>query len=585
MTTQSLIARRGLLHRAYADKLQRACMSILIAAIASACTRSLPAPSPLPKQETAIASSAPATTPTSAARPLDLQPLGVYPETVVYDSRKHQLLFGSMRNGGVFALTATGQSTQLVNDVRLRSVLGIAIDQLHHRLLVLTSDLGVSVRTVTAEQRKFAAVGIYDLHSGRPIDFVNLSNLKPENPHLANGIAVDSMGNAYISDSFSPIIYRVDMGGHPEIMVEDERFIGNGINLNGVVVHPDGYLIVAHKSKGVLFKIPLHSPHQVSEIDIAATLPGADGLLLTDSRSLVLVANEVDTDKTNAAFVLSSKDDWKTAQIDKREPLGDVYPTTAVVVDEQIYVLHSQLKRLLAGAANADEQAQQQATLTPIGVNAGMSTADARLPSAFVYGELQLPYTKVPWPELSKRFTNQRGLRSITWLASVDQGSIGGLYEFERMDDAQLFVTRDFPAWARDLGVAQTTRMFDGKLTADASRAMNSVYYGGRLSTPPGAFVYTEVQMSVTFEHVPWQVRNPLIRANPGFLAKTWLSGLDTHTVGGLYAFDTVEHATRFATTFFADSAAKQGKAYTTRVFDAQVTAAPNQASDSPFFR
>jgi len=90
---------------------------------------------------------------------------------------------------------------------------------------------------------------------------------------------------------------------------------------------------------------------------------------------------------------------------------------------------------------------------------------------------------------------------------------------------------------------------------------------------PAGAFVYTELQISVPFDKAPWRERNPLIRAQPGFINKTWLSGVATQSLGGFYAFDTIEHAQAFVTENVTNTARKLRAAQMSRVFDAAVTA------------
>lgn len=52
------------------------------------------------------------------------------------------------------------------------------------------------------------------------------------------------------------------------------------------------------------------------------------------------------------------------------------------------------------------------------------------------------------------------------------------------------------------------------------------------------AFVYTEVQISVPFDQAPWRALNPVLAAQPGFRNKTWLSGVQNKSVGGIYEFD-----------------------------------------------
>lgn len=205
---------------------------------------------------------------------------------------------------------------------------------------------------------------------------------------------------------------------------------------------------------------------------------------------------------------------------------------------------------------------------------------------AFVYTELQtsLPFGQVPWRELNPGIAAQPGFRNKTWLSGLAVQSVGGFYEFDSIENAKTFVTGYFPDEARKFGVAQTTRVFDGDGVEEASRYLNSVHFGGEVSQTPGAFVYTEAQISANFADAPWRAMNPILKAQPGLLHKTWLSGVNTHSVGGFYAFDTIENATRFVTDYFPTETASLDVAYTTRLFDAAPVAEASRALRSQFF-
>lgn len=204
---------------------------------------------------------------------------------------------------------------------------------------------------------------------------------------------------------------------------------------------------------------------------------------------------------------------------------------------------------------------------------------------AFVYTELQnaLPFDQAPWRQLNPVILEQPGFRNKTWLWGVNQ-SIGGFYEFDSIENAKKFVTGYFPGEARKFGVAQTTRVFDGDVVEEASRYLNSVHFGGQVTRRPGAFVYTEGQISAPFDQAPWRDMNPILKAQPGLLHKTWLSGVHTGSVGGFYAFDTLENATRFVTDYFPTETATLDIAYTTRIFDAGPVEAASRGTRSHFF-
>ena len=205
---------------------------------------------------------------------------------------------------------------------------------------------------------------------------------------------------------------------------------------------------------------------------------------------------------------------------------------------------------------------------------------------ALVYTELQIsvPFEQAPWRDVNPILLQQPGILNKTWLAGVGNNSLGGIYAFDSIINAQKFVTGYFPNEARNFGVAQTTRIFDATVVEEASRDMKSVHFGAKLDRKPGAFVYTEVQVNVPFSEAPWREINPMLKQQPGILAKTWLSGLHTNTLGGIYAFDTIENAKAFALNYFPSEAAELNAAFYTRVFDASLVEEASRQLHSPFF-
>lgn len=205
---------------------------------------------------------------------------------------------------------------------------------------------------------------------------------------------------------------------------------------------------------------------------------------------------------------------------------------------------------------------------------------------AFVYTEIQgsIPFTDVPWLDMNTAIAKQPGFIDKTWLSGRETNSVGGLYSFASMDSALTFCTEFFPAVARDIGVAHNTRAFDGTATAEASADMASPHFGGAASKKPGAFVYTEVQVSVPFANAPWRDRNPVLRKQKGLISKTWLSGHNTQTLGGLDAFDTLENAFEFAVNTFPKTGAAMNAAFYTRIFDASLTEEASRGLNSPYY-
>lgn len=207
-------------------------------------------------------------------------------------------------------------------------------------------------------------------------------------------------------------------------------------------------------------------------------------------------------------------------------------------------------------------------------------------PKAFVYTEVQInvPFENAPWQKVNDAIKKQPGFINKTWLAGVKTNSIGGIYTFDSIENAQKFVTGYFPEEAAGFGAAHNTRIFDAELVKEASLGLGSPHFGVIPTKKPGAFVYTEVQISLPFENAPWQVRNPVLKEQKGLIAKTWLSGLHTQTIGGIDAFDTVENATEFALNVFPKTAKKLNAAFYTRVFDGTHTEDASRDMFSPFY-
>lgn len=97
-------------------------------------------------------------------------------------------------------------------------------------------------------------------------------------------------------------------------------------------------------------------------------------------------------------------------------------------------------------------------------------------------------------------------------------------------------------------------------------------------------FVYTELQISVDFNHVPWKEINTVIAAQEGFVAKTWLYGVNSNTTGGLYEFSSLESAQKFAWDVFPKEARNFGVSFMTKIFDGDVTEEASRELNSPHY-
>lgn len=312
-----------------------------------------------------------------------IEKAALYPEGIEFNPATGMFLVSSIREGTIYEISPDGSYAPFIEDERLVSTTGIHIDPVLNRLLVPNTDHGLSVHSDPDRNKKMAALSIYDLTTGAPINYVDLGALRPDMGHFANDVATDDEGNAYVTDSVSPILYKVDLEGNASVFLEDERFTGEGFNFNGIVYHPDGYLVVAKKNEGVLFKVPVDEPESFTEIQVDQQFPGADGLVITPDGSLLVIANKVSDATTNSVFHLRGEDDWASATVVGSFATGDVYPTTGVVRDEDVYVVYGQLSSLGAALKDPEPMFAESFQLQRVGSTAGFVLAESDLPKTY----------------------------------------------------------------------------------------------------------------------------------------------------------------------------------------------------------
>ncbi|MEF3365247.1 YdhR family protein [Methylocystis sp. 9N] len=97
-------------------------------------------------------------------------------------------------------------------------------------------------------------------------------------------------------------------------------------------------------------------------------------------------------------------------------------------------------------------------------------------------------------------------------------------------------------------------------------------------------FLYAEIQVAIPFEKIDWKTIDKQMKENPGLKSKTWLSGVNNHSIGGFYEFDSVENARAYATGYLAKAADQLGGLLSVKLFNGDVTAEASKAIYSPFY-
>lgn len=270
---------------------------------------------------------------------------GLYPEGTQYDATNRHFLVSSQTAGHIGQVGDDGIYSHFADDAQLVSTIGLRLDTDYNRLLVAVSDPGYNTaRTSAATLRKLAAVAIFNPSTGAKTGYVDLGGLRPTAAHFANDLAVDAQGNIYVTDSFAPIIYKVDTKGVASVFLEDAALAAPAgkFGLNGIVYHPNGYLIVTKTDEGALLKVPLTNPASLKKITATGlNLTGDDGLQLIDNTTLLVVCNA-----QGQVLRLNSADDFGSVSGAGSFATGAVSPTTLARRGNDSYVLYSYLAAL-----------------------------------------------------------------------------------------------------------------------------------------------------------------------------------------------------------------------------------------------
>lgn len=287
----------------------------------------------------------------------------IHPEGVVWDPTRSAFLIGSIRYGTVSVVGGDGTPRTLIDDPELIATGGIRVDVPRNRLLVTYDDVYagpdalLSVGSTPETRGRHAGLAVYDLRTGklkRRIDLGAAPGL-----HLANDIALDPRGNAYVTDSFSGHIFKVTPEGRASTFLydpaldagADENGLPN-VGVNGIVYHPDGYLLVVRYDTGALFRVPLDRPDDVREVDLEQRIPGADGMALASDGTLWAATNTIRSDGIDGVFRLASDDGWNTGRTVSVQESPEAAPTTVAVTPSGDYVLSSNLN-VLFGSGGA----------------------------------------------------------------------------------------------------------------------------------------------------------------------------------------------------------------------------------------
>ncbi len=261
----------------------------------------------------------------------------LFPEGVVYDRFNNRFYVSSTTRGDIGIVTPNGQYTPFITDPALIGTTGLEINEAKKLLYVSNSTDG--------------SVGIYDINTGSRKAFINLKPLIPGAPVFINDIALDPKGNAYVTNSFYPVIYKIGPDGSASVFYEDPAYATSGFGFNGIEYVNSGFVLVAFSSANQVIKVPLSDPFSSEPVQFDVPLTGPDGLLISENgKDLIVVNNAGGGNGKVIAF--TSKNKFESATSTSSFSTGSVFPTTATVVNKEVFVLYAYLNRRGTGQSD-----------------------------------------------------------------------------------------------------------------------------------------------------------------------------------------------------------------------------------------
>lgn len=264
-----------------------------------------------------------------------------FPEGMVYNPFTDRFLVSSIALGTIGSVTPAGVFSPFIQDAALASTAGMEIDKSRKRLLVTSSTV----------QGTVAQLFIYDLNTKNRLFLIDLVALANDGaPHLANDVALDQQGNAYVTDSYAGKIYKVDHNGNATVFYNNPAYtpLPGQFGFNGIEYSNSqgGYLLVGHTALARIIKIPVDNPAAFTIVQFPPSLISPDGLLLSkNSKELIVVNNTAQFPGSNV-MSFETTNNWATATSTEAFDTGTVYPTTLTSDGKTEWVLYSYIHLL-----------------------------------------------------------------------------------------------------------------------------------------------------------------------------------------------------------------------------------------------
>ncbi|XVE74714.1 hypothetical protein DITRI_Ditri12bG0039600 [Diplodiscus trichospermus] len=285
----------------------------------------------------------------------------LYPEGMAWDPSAQHFIVGSLNHRTILSVSDAGVVETLISDPTLPenvTILGLAVDSTKKRLLACLHSV--------SPLPPFNALVAYDLRNRRRL-FLSLLPSEPDSPisstgrgrDVANDVAVDFKGNAYVTNSVGNFIWKVNENGeasifskspaftrHPSVMDQNQPF--NDCGLNGIAYISKGYLLVVQSNTGKMFKVDAEDGRATTVL-LYEELVMPDGIAVRKDGVVLVVS-------TQKLWFLKSDDSWMEGVVYDKTALDvEGFATSVVVGDEgRAYVLYGHVMEGITGKGEGE---------------------------------------------------------------------------------------------------------------------------------------------------------------------------------------------------------------------------------------
>lgn len=262
-------------------------------------------------------------------------------ESIAYDEKAKQVLAGSMRDGGIYRVSADGKTMTpfIVADKvnQLRSVIAMEADNARDFLWVTATGLP-HFKSIDANDYGKTALYQFELASGK---FLKRYDMPATNgPHLFDHIHVSKQGKVYLGDSAQRRIYQLEAAG-PKLILQNPKLT----HIRGITTSDDGRMLYFADTELGIFSIDLQLGKPLAVLGPPTlTLFGIDGLYYWKGH-LVAIQNafpparvmRLKLDKEDGATIQSS------LPLDAGNPAMKA-PTRGLVSGDSLYFIANSQK-------------------------------------------------------------------------------------------------------------------------------------------------------------------------------------------------------------------------------------------------